>query len=61
MRKNSIPAAAAMLALGLSLQGCVGVAVGGAATVGSAAMQDRGLRGAVTISTNMAGSMSASH
>lgn len=48
MRNISIPAAAAMLALGLALQGCVGVAVGGAATVGSAAMQDRGLRGAVT-------------
>jgi len=48
MRKNSIPAAAAMLALGLALQGCVGAAVGGAATVGSAAMQDRGIRGAVT-------------
>ncbi|MCA3260750.1 MAG: BON domain-containing protein [Telmatospirillum sp.] len=48
MRKVSFPAAAAMLALGLSLQGCVGAAIGGAATVGSAAMQDRGLRGAVT-------------
>lgn len=48
MRKVSISAAVATLALGLALQGCVGVAVGGAATVGSAAMQDRGLRGAVT-------------
>jgi osmotically-inducible protein OsmY len=48
MRKVSILAAAATLALGLALQGCVGVAVGGAATVGSAAMQDRGVRGAVT-------------
>ncbi len=48
MRKVSILAAAATLALGLGLQGCVGVAVGGAATVGSAAMQDRGVRGAVT-------------
>ncbi len=48
MRKVSIPVAAAMLALGFALQGCVGVAVGGAATVGSAAMQDRGVRGAVT-------------
>jgi len=48
MRKVSIPVAAAVLTLGLALQGCVGVAVGGAATVGSAAMQDRGVRGAVT-------------
>jgi len=48
MRRISIPVAAATLALGLALQGCVSVAIGGAATAGSAALQDRGLRGAVS-------------
>jgi osmotically-inducible protein OsmY len=37
-----------VLALGLALQGCVGLAVGGAATAGSAALQERGIRGAVS-------------
>jgi osmotically-inducible protein OsmY len=48
MRKTSLSAALVALAFGLGLQGCVGVVVGGAATAGSAAMQDRGIRGAVT-------------
>ena len=40
--------AAGLLAGGLMLQGCVGAAVGAGAAVGGAAMQDRGVRGAVT-------------
>jgi osmotically-inducible protein OsmY len=40
--------AAVLLAGGLMLQGCVGAAVGAGAAVGGAAMQDRGVRGAVT-------------
>jgi osmotically-inducible protein OsmY len=40
--------AAALLAAALALSGCAGLAVGGAATVGTAALQDRGVRGAVT-------------
>jgi osmotically-inducible protein OsmY len=39
---------AALLAAALALPGCAGLVVGGAATVGTAAMQDRGVRGAVT-------------
>jgi len=48
MPKISKTPAFVLLALGLALQGCVGVVVGGAATAGSAAMQDRGIRGAVS-------------
>jgi osmotically-inducible protein OsmY len=48
MRKTAFLPAAALLALGLTLQACAGVVLGGAATAGSAAMQDRGVKGAVT-------------
>ncbi|MBI3503815.1 MAG: BON domain-containing protein [Proteobacteria bacterium] len=37
-----------LVAAGLALSGCAGVLVGGAATVGTAALQERGLKGAVT-------------
>jgi osmotically-inducible protein OsmY len=40
--------AAGLLAVSLALQGCVGAVVGGAAAVGGAAMQDRGIKGAAT-------------
>ncbi len=40
--------AACLLAGALALQGCVGAAIGGAAAVGGAAMQDRGIKGAAS-------------
>ena len=39
---------AGLVAAGLMLQGCVGAVVGAGAVVGGAAMQDRGVKGAVT-------------
>jgi osmotically-inducible protein OsmY len=47
-RFNRCVFAAGLVAGGLMLQGCVGAAVGAGAAVGGAAMQDRGVRGAVT-------------
>lgn len=44
---RSIAAAASLAALlGLSLQGCVSAVIGGAATAGTAAMEERGISGA---------------
>ncbi|MBI1244588.1 MAG: BON domain-containing protein [Alphaproteobacteria bacterium] len=48
VRVRTGPVLAGLLAAGLSLGGCVGAVVGGAAAVGTTAMQDRGLKGAAT-------------
>ena len=48
LRASSIRTCAVLLAASLALGGCVGAVGGGAAAVGSTAMQDRGLKGAAT-------------
>jgi osmotically-inducible protein OsmY len=50
MRHRKIPSLAVpalLLASGLALSGCIETAVGGAAAVGTTAMQERGVKGAV--------------
>ena len=44
---NRLIAAASVLLLSASLSGCVGLAIGAGATAGTAAMQERGLGGAI--------------
>lgn len=48
IRPRRLLLAAGLVAGALALQGCVETAIGGAAAVGGAAMQDRGVKGAVT-------------
>lgn len=48
IRPRRLLFAAGLVAGALALQGCVETAIGGAAAVGGAAMQDRGVKGAVT-------------